>query len=328
LQADDNYSIIKSCFPYVAKRLVGDQDPRARKALRDLLYGASDAIDADRLADLADGFTSYTTTTKTINQQAKSTKPGEIVLADGTSTEKISKSKQRKERMIEAESTITLAKDSADILLAPEGNLLQDLLVEEGALAASARFKDTVRELAIEGPRKLRETLPFGDFLPPLPFESRLEPFIQKTHEETKAQQLAQRLLSIVPDSAAPVSGVVVVGADENTAATVLRTLRGLDPEQAALVVKEIRQNAPRYARLIGQLGGKFASKLLYTASSNIESALEDWDSKHPDRLTETAAKSLASLAQRGAYTIEQRQRGDDVDDGDKYQGDAFVRRR
>ena len=33
LQADPNYSIIKSCFPYVAKRLLGDDSPMAQEAL-------------------------------------------------------------------------------------------------------------------------------------------------------------------------------------------------------------------------------------------------------------------------------------------------------
>lgn len=51
LQASPNYSLIQSCFPYVAKRLVGDDDPRARKALRDLLYGATDSVDVKRLAE-------------------------------------------------------------------------------------------------------------------------------------------------------------------------------------------------------------------------------------------------------------------------------------
>ena len=31
LQADPNFSIIKSCFPYVAKRLLADDNPRAQK---------------------------------------------------------------------------------------------------------------------------------------------------------------------------------------------------------------------------------------------------------------------------------------------------------
>jgi aarF domain-containing kinase len=31
LQADENFSIIKSCFPYVARRLLADSSPRAQE---------------------------------------------------------------------------------------------------------------------------------------------------------------------------------------------------------------------------------------------------------------------------------------------------------
>lgn len=31
LEANENFSIVKSCFPYVAKRLLGDDSPRAQK---------------------------------------------------------------------------------------------------------------------------------------------------------------------------------------------------------------------------------------------------------------------------------------------------------
>jgi hypothetical protein len=103
----------------------------------------------ERIRDLADGFSSYTTTTKTINNKA-STNEGGIVLVGGDSEK--TRSRDRKNRMIEAESSITLAKDSADILLASDGNLLQNLLIEESTLAISARFKDQIRVTFIDGP--------------------------------------------------------------------------------------------------------------------------------------------------------------------------------
>ena len=34
LSSDDNYSILKECFPYLAKRLLSDDSPHAREALR------------------------------------------------------------------------------------------------------------------------------------------------------------------------------------------------------------------------------------------------------------------------------------------------------
>jgi hypothetical protein len=52
---------------------------------------------------------------------------------------------------------------------------------------------------------------------------------------------------------------------------SITETLREKEPEQAALVIKEIRENFPRYAPMAAQLGGKFMSTLCNTASSNIE---------------------------------------------------------
>jgi hypothetical protein len=305
LQADPNYSIIKSCFPYVAKRLVADDDPRARKALKELIYGASDAVDVKRLTDLADGFTSYTTTTKTINQQAPA-RTGEVILISGE-IERVSKAKERKKRMVEAEATITLAKDSADILLAPGGNLVQDLLVEESALAASARFKDAVRRTLVDGPQQFRDSLPLGvgSMLPPLPLEGALTPFLRKTPQEAKAQELAEKFSSLV-SAASPIMSKQGTGSDTAAIEQVMENLRGLDAEQAALVLKELRENLPKYAPLMQQLGGRFAKTLLATASLNIDTALDELDrtGKKPSALFKQTAKGLSTVAQRGADAL------------------------
>jgi len=308
LAADSNYSLIQSCFPYVAKRLVGDDDPRARKALRDLIYGATDSVDVKRLTDLADGFTSYTTTTKTINQQAPSHN-GEVILSSGD-VEKVSKDKERKNKMIEAEATITLAKDSCDILLNPNGNLVQNLLIEESALAASARFKDTVRESLVDGPQRFRDSLPFGAgaLLPPLPFEDQVAPFVRKTEKEIKAQQLAIKISEFVAPSAGhdKVRDGVERGINPEATTAVVETLRDLEPEQAALVLKEIRENLPKYAPLVGQLGSKFTASLLNTASKNIETTLTELElaGESPNEAFRATVKGLSSAALRGASTI------------------------
>lgn len=305
LQADPNYSIIKSCFPYVAKRLVADDDPRARKALKELIYGASNAVDVKRLTDLADGFTSYTTTTKTINQQAPA-QNGEIILTSG-GVEKVSKEKERKKRMVEAEATITLAKDSADILLAPGGNLVQDLLVEESALAASAQFKDAVRRALVDGPQHFRDSLPLGvgSLLPPLPFEDQLTPFVRKSPQEEQAQALAEKLSTLVPVSSATESQQGI-GGDTVAISQVVESLRGLDVEQAALVLKELRENLPKYGPLVRQLGGRFARTLLSTASLNIDAALNELEStgRQPGAILKRTAKGLSTAAQRGASAM------------------------
>ena len=39
LRVDPQYAIVKECFPYLSRRLLIDNHPRTRTALRQLLYG-------------------------------------------------------------------------------------------------------------------------------------------------------------------------------------------------------------------------------------------------------------------------------------------------
>lgn len=49
------------CFPYLSRRLLADDSPRSREALRQLLYGRDKRINLQRLVKLADGFSAFTT---------------------------------------------------------------------------------------------------------------------------------------------------------------------------------------------------------------------------------------------------------------------------
>ncbi len=68
LTADENYSILDECLPYVAQRVMTDGSPRAARALASFVYGparerapADRSFDVERLEYLADGFSSYAT---------------------------------------------------------------------------------------------------------------------------------------------------------------------------------------------------------------------------------------------------------------------------
>jgi predicted unusual protein kinase regulating ubiquinone biosynthesis (AarF/ABC1/UbiB family) len=41
LSVDENYSILQECYPYLAKRLMTDNSPRAKAALRNMLTGSA-----------------------------------------------------------------------------------------------------------------------------------------------------------------------------------------------------------------------------------------------------------------------------------------------
>ena len=59
LQSDPQYSIVQECFPYLARRLLTDDDPRAREALRQLLF-VGDQISLERVRRVVEGLSSYT----------------------------------------------------------------------------------------------------------------------------------------------------------------------------------------------------------------------------------------------------------------------------
>ncbi len=61
LEVDPDYAIVAECFPYLSRRLLADDSPRARALLRELLYGNKQRLDVDRLLRLAEGFAAYNT---------------------------------------------------------------------------------------------------------------------------------------------------------------------------------------------------------------------------------------------------------------------------
>ena len=321
MQADPDYSLIQSCFPYIAKRLLKDDSPRAQKALKELLYGAGDLVDVDQIANLAEGFSTYTTTTKALTTPMNTTaSTSSVANGDITVVREASistKHKGSKTKVEEAEAVITLAKDSADVLLDPKGNLIQNLLVEEGALAASAQFKDSVKSSLIDGPQKFRDALPFGagNVLPPLPFEGAIAPFVKKSEAEERAQLLIEKIGALVSANTARNTN----GSNDEEASstadkqqTMNALINDLEPEQAALILKELRENLPNYTGLLGQLGTKFVGKLLETASDDINTTISEVEGstggRSPgDELLVVAAKGVSNVAQQGAKTIRER---------------------
>eukprot|EP00669_Euglena_mutabilis_P007946 TRINITY_DN3110_c0_g1_i1.p1 TRINITY_DN3110_c0_g1~~TRINITY_DN3110_c0_g1_i1.p1 ORF type:complete len:251 (-),score=64.06 TRINITY_DN3110_c0_g1_i1:78-830(-) len=154
LQVDENYAILKECYPYLARRLVSDPSPRAQAALRSLLYGTSKRLDPKNLTRIASGFSQYTKTTASS--------------AGGTDT--------------------AVLWQGAEIVFAPEGNALQQLLVDETAAAVSGWAKDLLA-LGLQPSQQIAAT--FGPLATPLLFPARmLSPLSRKTPGE--AESLSQ----------------------------------------------------------------------------------------------------------------------------------------
>jgi hypothetical protein len=90
------------------------------------------------------------------------------------------------------------------------------------------------------------------------------------------------------------------------TPLSITALLGELEPEQLAILSRELRESAPQYAPLVGLLGAKFTSTMLETAANNIDSALAglDSDGQSTTELTKVAARGLSSIAKLSASTI------------------------
>mmetsp|Transcript_10577 Transcript_10577/g.23083 ORF Transcript_10577/g.23083 Transcript_10577/m.23083 type:complete len:828 (-) Transcript_10577:102-2585(-) len=116
LLSDSNYSILQECYPYLAKRLLSDDSPRARGALRMLLYGKGDELDLSKVGELSNGFESYTSSTSSVES------------GQGRSDE----------------GRNTAIEQLAGVLLSEDSNYVQDLLLHESAVALDATVRDAI----------------------------------------------------------------------------------------------------------------------------------------------------------------------------------------
>ena len=114
LSVDSNYAIVDECFPYIARRLLSDDAPRMRKALRSFVYGGSDRLKVSRVKDIAGGFSKFT------NSMGATEASG--MTAGGDSRGELDPA----------------TRDALAIVFSSDGNYLQDLVVEEAVRAADS----------------------------------------------------------------------------------------------------------------------------------------------------------------------------------------------
>jgi aarF domain-containing kinase len=61
MAADPDYAIVANCFPYLCTRLINDNHPRMRAALKQLLYGHGTRLDKDRLQSVFSALGAFAT---------------------------------------------------------------------------------------------------------------------------------------------------------------------------------------------------------------------------------------------------------------------------
>lgn len=123
LGVDRDFAILDECFPLVARRLLTDDSPRVRAALKTFAYGDSDRLSVERVEAVTDGFRTFSATMDAAGRQpvslATRSTPAAPALDAATS-------------------------EVLSILFKPEGSFLQTLLLEEAVRSIDALSRDAV----------------------------------------------------------------------------------------------------------------------------------------------------------------------------------------
>jgi aarF domain-containing kinase len=183
LNQDEDYSIAQECYPYLARRLFTDNSPRAQEALRQMLYGSGGTgqLNVARLEELASGFQSYTAGTQAVDR-----------------TQGLDKA----------------ATQAAELILSPEGNFIQQVLLEEiaalvdasGRAALGQATANPVGQIAMEALKQQRnfaQQLPAPLRLAFLPAELAIDTLelLKPAQEDSDALEVANKLWKLVQRS-------------------------------------------------------------------------------------------------------------------------------
>lgn len=147
-QADPSYSIVSKVFPYLARRLLTDDHPRARAALRQMLFGSEGRtrLDVARLRKLTSGFSNYRT--DGLVDSAGGLNSTALAAAASGASPSLSTAATKPANNGRGEEATVIPKEAVELLALvfdPAGSYIQDIMIEEAAACADALSRDAAR---------------------------------------------------------------------------------------------------------------------------------------------------------------------------------------
>jgi len=249
LQTNEGFSIGQETFPYVARRLLTDDRLRIRSALRDYLYRGRQRIAVTRIDDLVTAFGTFTNLMKGDRS---------VAAEDGGAPKPFEAEPDGSEAGVRVDAA---SRDIAAVLFAPEGNYLQELLIDEGVAAVDAMSRAAVVQLIRSlGPLAFPISAPLGFLLGTSSTEKEL-----LTREDKESLLLVRRILQLAQSP---------LGANLSSAPQVTdgRFLEGLN--RARPYVDELLPTiAPGAASFADRFTRAVGSRLLLRVAADVESA-------------------------------------------------------
>jgi predicted unusual protein kinase regulating ubiquinone biosynthesis (AarF/ABC1/UbiB family) len=256
---DTSFAILDECFPYIARRLLTDDSPRVRAALRTFAYGAGDRLSVERIEMIANGFKSFSetmdNTTRALPPPAGSAAGAEAASPQAQLAAQLAA--RRSSGVVDAGTMEVLS-----VLFAPQGNYVQTLLLEEATRAVDALSRDALLALwsatagAAALPMRALVSPALLALLPPpaaplLSFLStRPQPPLALSFEDTETLATLRRLAALLlPLPAAPPLGAASLQLDVRAIVDSARSVAPLLP----VVAPGLAAMGQRFARMLAQ---------------------------------------------------------------------------
>lgn len=172
LSIDEDYAIVQECYPYLARRLFTDRNPRAKNALRSMLGLSEDGSASSALTILQAG-----TRGEDVSQPKPrgALSPGKLIeMSEGFASYTAATADVDRDGAGQAAAVAEFTK----LLLDPKGSTLQDILIDETARTADASFRESLRAVLVEStaakfaasalraPKELLEKSPAANLIP------------------------------------------------------------------------------------------------------------------------------------------------------------------
>ncbi|XP_022964160.1 uncharacterized protein LOC111464268 [Cucurbita moschata] len=168
LVGNPDFAIVDEAYPYIAQRLLTDESPRLRSALRYTIYGKSGVFDAERFIDVMQAFENFITAAKSGGGEDLS---GDMAGLGGLKSQTSSSFLQLLPAPREFEQNQPIeTRASLAFLLSDRGNFFREFLLDEIVKGIDAVTREQlVRLMSIFG---LRNATPVFNMVPSIgPFK-------------------------------------------------------------------------------------------------------------------------------------------------------------
>eukprot|EP00238_Polyblepharides_amylifera_P011855 CAMPEP_0196587628 /NCGR_PEP_ID=MMETSP1081-20130531/58094_1 /TAXON_ID=36882 /ORGANISM="Pyramimonas amylifera, Strain CCMP720" /LENGTH=743 /DNA_ID=CAMNT_0041909867 /DNA_START=360 /DNA_END=2591 /DNA_ORIENTATION=+ len=264
LVGDSDFALVDEAFPYLAKRLLTDDTPRLRAALKYMIYGKSESFDVDRMIDLLEALESFNK--DSTSSQGDLASPSPALLPAPPSAASSASSTivplpntpfnflipsftppqlfQPPQASVSLTSQSQSARDALTFILSPEGVLFRELLLEELVKGIDALSRDQVRALVV--------SLGLGDARVPVLLPGALRPLALAPHMTLEDQVIIANTNKLIKF----LSGTTNTSQFTPESAQLLLSLSPFVPNVAQQILPEVA------SRLSGRVFARFIKEV------------------------------------------------------------------